>query len=263
MIATVIGATTATYCCGAGQGFRPTAEAIESSLTPRTRAVIINAPGNPTGTLAEPEELRRICALLDERGIPWVSDEIYDRFVYTSQPFCSPSNFSRKGIVLSGLSKSANMMGWRLGWLAAPVEAVAGLTAVHQSVCTCASTLAQAAALAVVEGLCGRGPALDVVERNVEVFGDRRRRALAALDALGLRRAPAEGAFYAFVDVRPHLREGEDDLALCMRMLEEQRVIAIPGQGFGEAGRGWVRLAYTTARVEDGVRRFGEALGLR
>ncbi len=261
MIAQAIGVGARTYACGAARGFRPRAEAIEAALGPKVRAVVISAPGNPTGALADPKDLEEICALLDARGVAWVSDEIYDRFTYEGQ-FCSPSAASQEGIVLSGLSKSANMMGWRLGWMAAPRRLAVGLTATHQIVNTCASTLAQAAAQVAVEGLCGRGPAVGAIEANVAIFKERRDRAVKALADLGLSHAPAEGAFYIFVDVRPHLRGGEDDLGLCMRMLQEVGLIAIPGQGFGEGGRGWVRLATTTGEVEEGVRRLGQGLGL-
>lgn len=259
MIAACVGARVRTYACGAAEGFAPSAEAIEAALTPQTRAVVVNSPGNPTGVVADPEQLEAIAALLRRRGIPYVSDEIYDRYVYTG-PFVSVSAFSDFGVVLSGLSKTANMMGWRLGWLLAPEASASTLTRIHQAVCTCASTLAQAAAQAAAQGLAAEsGEVKEAMARNVAIFAQRRLRALSALDAHGFSYAPNAGAFYLFVDVRDRLRDGEDDLGLCMRLLTEQKLIAIPGQGFGEAGRGWVRLAFTCAEVEEGVRRFAAA----
>lgn len=262
MIARCVGAEVRRYDCGPRHGFRPTAEAIARALGGRTRAVVLNSPGNPTGTVATPEDLEAIAALLDERGVPWVSDEIYDRYTYDGRPHASISAWSSRGVVLGGLSKTANMMGWRLGWMMAPAEAAPALTRVHQAVCTCAPTPAQAAAVAAARGLADGGPVAEAIAANVAVFAQRRDRAVAAVEALGLEHAPAQGAFYLLVDVRPHLPAGLDDLGLCMRMLQTQRLIAVPGQGFGPGGAGWVRLAYTSDAVEEGVARLGRDLGL-
>ncbi len=262
MIAACVGAGVRTYACGAEQGFAPTLEALEAAWGPKVKAVVINSPGNPTGTVASAEELEKIAGFLAERQVPYVSDEIYGRYTFDG-PFVSVSAFSDFGVVLSGLSKTANMMGWRLGWMLAPAASAPTLTRVHQAVCTCASTVSQAVAQAAAEGLAaGHGPVVDAVEANVAIFADRRRRVLGALAAHGLSHAPVQGAFYVFVDVRPWLKNGEDDLGLCMRMLDEQRLIAIPGQGFGPAGQGWVRLATTIDNVEEGVARLARALGI-
>ena len=163
--------------------------------------------------------------------------------------------------MLGGLSKSANLMGWRVGWVLAPTESAAALTAVHQAVCTCASSLSQLAAIPAVEAL-GGGEGAEEIAQNLDLFARRRRAVLDVLDAAGLRYAPARGAFYVWVHVAPHLQPGEDDLGLCMRLLAQQALIAIPGQGFGDAGQGWLRLAYTSAQAQEGAQRLARGLGL-
>lgn len=260
MIAQLLGLRALPYRCAAAEGYAPTAAAIADALTDDTSAVILNSPGNPTGAVASAGELARITALLEARGVPFVSDEIYDRYCWRG-PHASPGASSRQGVVISGLSKSANLMGWRLGWLLAPPGSAAPFIAVHQAVCTCASQLSQAAAEPVVLALAGQGDAAEI-HQNLAVFAQRRDRALAALARHGLTAAPADGAFYLWVHVADRLAPGEDDLAFCLRLLREQALIAIPGQGFGDAGRGFVRLAYTCAALEDGIDRLAAALAL-
>ncbi|MBH25019.1 MAG: hypothetical protein CMH57_11295 [Myxococcales bacterium] len=261
MIARCVGARVKTYALRPEEGFRPTAAALLEALTPDTRAVVLGSPANPTGAMIDPQELELITLALASAGVPWVSDEIYDRYTW-SGPIVSPGRFSDQGIVVSGLSKSAGVMGWRLGWLMVPAGQARIPTAVHQSVCSCASTLSQAGAVAAIDALMWQGQDAGFIDGVRALFRERRRRALDAVEGLGLSCAPADGAFYLFVDVRPHLKEGEDDVALCRRLASEEGVIVVPGQAFGEGGRGWVRLAYTCDAVEEGVARLGRGLGL-
>ena len=243
MIATVAGASVARYPCGETEGFRPTAKALEASITERTRAVVLNSPGNPTGAVMEDAE--GIADLLRSRAIPWVSDEIYDGFVWRGQHAGMPAD---AGFVLSGLSKTANLMGWRLGWVVMPDAWAPKLTAVHQSVATCASRLAQVAGIAALKG------AQDEIEANAATFRARRDRVRQLLAEAGLNHAPLDGAFYAFVKV------GGDDVALAYDLLK-RGVITIPGTGFGPGGAGWLRIAYTTTAFEAGLAAVLSALG--
>jgi aspartate/methionine/tyrosine aminotransferase len=261
MIARSVGAVARPYACGEAEGFGPTLAAVQAALTPKTAAVVFNSPSNPTGALADPRELEALCGLLDEAHIPWVSDEIYDRYTYEGARFVSPSAYSSRGLVLGGLSKSANMMGWRLGWIVAPPAQLRPLVSLHQVVCTCASSLTQAAAVAAVEAL-GGGEGAEQMQANLDIFAARRARALRALQELGLRPAASQGAFYLWLDLRERLRAGEDDLRFCLRVLNEQRLILIPGRAFGPQGEGWIRLAYTSEALEDGIARLGRALSI-
>lgn len=260
MIATVIGAEVHPYRLEARDGFRPTWSAIEASLRPETRTVVLNSPGNPTGASADPAELQRIASGLAERGLTWVSDEIYDRYVYDG-PFASLSRWSEAGIVVGGISKTANAMGWRCGWLVAPPSIATQVTAIHQTVCSCAPTPGQAAALATLRALAGDGPGLGELLANLQRFRTRRDRAVRVFVGLGLEVAPTDGAFYVFVHVDPWI-DDHDEVEFCRRLIREQELIAIPGRAFGHAGRGWIRLAYTSEDIEEGARRLGLALGV-
>ena len=259
MIARCIGAKVRHYPVSASNGFRPTASGIVSALTPKTRAVVLGSPANPTGVMIGAEEMESICLALGYHGVPYISDEIYDRYTW-SGPFVSPSRFSDHGVVVSGLSKSGGLMGWRLGWLVVPAASAQIPTAVHQSLCSCASTLSQAGALAALEILNEEGPDGQWLNDALKVFEDRRARALSCVSSLGLRHAPADGAFYLFVEVSPRLRSGEDDMTFCRRLASEHGVVMIPGQGFGDEGRGWVRIAYTCDAIEEGFERLEQGL---
>ncbi len=253
MIAQVLGLNVRTYRALAEDNFRFRAAAVEQALTPSTKVVVINTPNNPTGHVASASELEAVCDLLASRKVPWVSDEIYDHYTYTGA-FTSPSRFSSFGIVVSGLSKSANMMGWRLGWLIVPPQDAERFTFVHQTVCTCASTLAQRGAIAALEWIREGG-----FYPQLSVFRGRRRRLLSGLTALDIKCAPSEGAFYVFADLRDALG-GRDDVAFAMQMAQTPGLISVPGSGFGQEGRGFFRFAFTTVQIEDGLERLGQAL---
>lgn len=243
--------------------FRPTVKAIAAALTDQTRAVILASPSNPTGVITDLYELRSICDFLQGVKVPWVSDEVYDRYTY-NEVFASPSAFSREGIVVSGLSKSVNMMGWRLGWLIVPEEHGPAVTRVHQAVTTCASTISQAAAMEALDGLMERGSSASEITENLAKFWDRRDKVVSAVERLGLRHAPADGALYVWVEVASALeahKQDPSDLTLAWELVKHQGLIVVPGRAFGEGGVGWVRLSYACDRVDEGVRRFAKGLG--
>jgi aspartate aminotransferase len=234
MIGTLIGATVRRYECGVSVGFKPTVDAVADGLRERTRAVVINSPGNPSGAVVD--DVQGLACLLRERGVPWVSDEIYDAFVWGGEHQGFPQD---AGFVLGGLSKTASLMGWRVGWVVMPEAWAPKLTVVHQTVATCASRLAQ------VAGVAALSEAADEIADNVAVFRARSLRVGRLLEEAGVEHAPLEGALYAFV------RVGGDDVALAHRLLTEG-VVTIPGAGFGPGGVGWLRLAYTTDAYAQG-----------
>jgi aspartate/methionine/tyrosine aminotransferase len=228
---------------------------VERRLTRRTRAVILCTPSNPTGACIAPNDLCRLTALLRERGIPWLSDEIYADFTYDA-PFVSPAKFAPDGgLVVSGLSKALSMTGWRVGWVVGPPDIVARIVAVHQYIVTCAPRLSQHAALAAF-GPAGRAARRRYVERF------RARRALMGAELRripGIRFTPPHGAFYFFVDVREH----GSSLDLARRILERQRVITIPGEAFGDNGGGFLRISFAAdeAQIVEGIHRIADELG--
>jgi len=255
VIARLLGARGVAYPLRAGRGFGVDPDAVERCLTRRTRAVILCTPSNPTGACIAPGDLRALTALLGDRGIPWLSDEIYADFTYDA-PFVSPAEFAPEGgLVISGLSKALSMTGWRVGWVVGSPDIVARIVAAHQYVVSCAPTPSQRAALAAFAP-AGRAARLRYVERV------RARRAVMAEELRripGVRFALPDGAFYFFVDVREH----GSSLDLARRILERRRVITIPGEAFGENGGGFLRISFAAdeAQIVAGLRRIADELG--
>ena len=226
--------------------------AVEERLSDAARLVILNNPSNPTGSVHGEADLRALLSLLSQRQIGWVSDEIYEDYVWEGQ-FISALQASDdgEGIVLSGLSKSHHMMGWRLGWMVGPSETLRALTPLHQHLVTCAPLPAQQAA---VIALTNHDQAM---ARTRSEIGERRRQVLEALGDVDLGSPPhSAGAFYLFVDVRPWLSKFGTTRAMAERLLEEEDVMVIPGEGFGASGLGHLRLAYTI-----GGEQLSEGLG--
>jgi aspartate/methionine/tyrosine aminotransferase len=254
-VARLIGAVPVAYRLRPEHGFRLVAEDVERHLTERTGLVVLSAPSNPTGTCHPPAELERLVRLLGERGIPWLSDEVYIALTYGVE--CpSPMDFARDGgLVVSGLSKDLSMTGWRVGWIAGPREIVARATAVHQQVVTCAPSVSQRAALAA---FTNRGAALR--ERWLKRLHDRRSLMARELERLPLLRfTMPDGAFYFFVDVSAH----GDSLGIARRLLLRRKIITIPGEAFGSGGRGHLRLSFAASEADivRGLQSMGEELG--
>jgi aspartate aminotransferase len=255
VVARLLGASGVPFPLRPERAFRVDPDDVLSRITPRTRAVILCSPSNPTGAIDRAEDLERLAAGLAQRGVPWISDEIYAGFAYEG-PAPSIRAFSPEGgVVISGLSKDLSMTGWRVGWACGPASFIARVIAAHQYVVTCASSVSQAAALAAFSGdhERERGDYLDIF---------RRRRALMAEELSrigGIRFAMPDGAFYFFVDVSDH----GDATPIAMRLLETRKVVTIPGEAFGSNARGWLRLSYAAADADivTGVRALGEVLG--
>ncbi|MCU0521454.1 MAG: aminotransferase class I/II-fold pyridoxal phosphate-dependent enzyme [Anaerolineae bacterium] len=221
-------------------GFQVTAQAIEAAITPRTKALLLASPNNPTGTTIDRDELVRIAAVAAKHDLVVLSDEIYDRLVYGVEQVCFASlpGMRERTIVLQGFSKSYAMTGWRVGYLAAPAALAAEIRKLHQYLIMSAPTASQWAAL----------KALEVGDPFVELMRaeyDRRRRLIVdGLNSLGLTCVEPRGAFYAFPSIAC---TGMDDNAFAEGLLQEEQVAVIPGSVFGAAGTGFVRMSYATA----------------
>lgn len=236
-LATLAGGQVNTYALLPETRFRPTWAAIEAALTPETRLVMICSPGNPTGAVAEPEEYAKIGRELEARGIPFLADEIYEDIQGETHRHETMYKVTQRGFVTAGLSKSHALAGWRLGWLISPPDVQAEITALHQYFVTSApSPLMEAATLAFSEE--GRAAAKQIEADLIE----RRRLAIALFEPLGFEICAGDGAFYLFVR---HQLSG-DDLDFTMKLMLEGKVIMIPGQAFGPAGKGFVRISYAS-----------------
>jgi aspartate/methionine/tyrosine aminotransferase len=199
-LARLVGAEPVPYALRPEQQFRLVAEDVERRLTDRTGLVILCAPSNPTGACHPRGELAKLVQLLGERGIGWLSDEVYGELTY-GEPCPSPAEIAPDGgVVVAGLSKELSMTGWRIGWLLGPREIVARATAAHQYLVTCAPSISQFAALEAL-GERGRAESRRWLDRL------RERRALMATELAripGVRYAMPDGGFYFFVDVSAH-----------------------------------------------------------
>ena len=222
--------------------FRVTAAAIEAALTPRTKAIFLGYPNNPTGAVLDRGELAGIAGIAERHDLLVYSDEIYDRLVYGEHAhtaFSSLPGMRERTVLLGGFSKSYAMTGWRIGYVAAPAELMAGIAKVHQYGIMCAPTPAQFAAIA----------ALRIGDPHVEEMRaeyDRRRRFMTdRFNEIGLRCFEPMGAFYCFPQVGE--ATGLDETAFAERLLHEERVGVVPGTAFGPSGAGHVRVCYAAA----------------
>lgn len=229
---------------------------ILSRVTSSTRLILLNSPGNPTGAVYRPGPMLDLLRELAARGVGWVSDEIYEDYVYegTHVSPASDPELARCGLRLSGLSKSHHMMGWRLGWLTGPASMIEALKPLHQHMVTSASTLIQQA------GIASLAHHEEIVTHALEVFRARRDLAYERVMKIdGLRCEKPGGAFYIWVNVR-NLLEGHEQggLGFAMDLLKQEDVVIIPGSGFGARGEEYIRLAYTIdeARLSEALDRL-------
>ncbi len=236
--------------------FRVTAEMIRAAVTPRTKAIFLGYPNNPTGAALDRPELEAIARVADEHDLLVYSDEIYDRLVYGAHEhtaFSALPGMRDRTVLLGGFSKSYAMTGWRIGYVAAPAELMAGIAKVHQYGIMCAPTAAQFAA---IEALRSGEAALQ--EMRAE-YDRRRRYTTDRFNEIGLACFEPMGAFYCFPQVSN--ATGLDETTFAERLLEEERVGVVPGTAFGPSGAGHVRVCYATAFEEiveamDRIERF-------
>ena len=231
--------------------FQVTAEAIERKITPRTKALLIGYPNNPTGAVMTRENLIQIGQLAEQHDLLVISDEIYDRLVYGRAHVCFAAlpGMRERTITLGGFSKNYAMTGWRLGYAAAPAGLLAAMRKVHQYTIMSAPTTAQAAG---VQALASGDP---FVEQMVSEYDRRRRLLVGGLNTLGLDCFDPGGAFYACPSVE---RSGRDDSLFAESLLQEEEVAVVPGSAFGPSGAGYVRMAYATAyeKIEEALHRM-------
>lgn len=239
----------------AARGFQPDPDQIAARITPRTKLVITNSPGNPTGTLYSDAVQRRIARLAVEHDLYVISDEIYARIVYdrAARSMRSYPGMAERTVIIDGFSKSFAMTGWRLGYAVAPPPLVEALDLLAVNSYTCVAEFTQHAA---IEALRDRGAA---TPRMVAEFARRRDQFIRDLDAVpGFRCQMPEGAFYAWVDVAGTGLSADE---VCRLLLEDVGVAAIPGGGFGAAGRDFIRFSFasSTATLADAVDRIRRA----
>jgi aspartate/methionine/tyrosine aminotransferase len=256
-IARLIGAEAVGYPITRETGLVARAAEIERRITPRTRAIVLNSPSNPFGTIDEEADLRAIAALADRHGLVLISDEIYRDIAYGERPV-SIATMSDRVLFVCGLSKSCAMTGMRIGYLIGPESFVTPASLSHQLMVTCAATWSQLAAIEIF-----REP--DHLRRHLPYYEEARRAVIGASAALPAtaKLHVGEGAFYAIVDVEAYA--AGDPMKLALELVAEEDVIVVPGNAFGPGGDWFWRLSYASGAeaAAEGVRRIGRFLGRR
>jgi len=228
-------------------------DSFRRALTPKTKAVVCISPSNPTGRALSKTDLAGIAEALRDHDAYLISDEIYRELYYGDERPESASEFHERTIVISGLSKSMSMTGWRLGWVAGDATVIQSMLVLHGYVTTCASAVSQKAALAAwsEEAEAARAGFR-------KTFKARRDHLLGLIDTeLGLRAVSPDGAFYTMVDVSKHGTSMEVAEALL-----QERVITVPGSAFGSQSEGFLRVSFCAEldALTEGVSRIKRAL---
>jgi len=227
--------------------------AVEAAVTPRTKALFLGYPSNPSGAVLPDAVQDELAAIAERHDLLVYSDEIYDRLAYGSyrhRAFSALPGMRERTILMGGFSKAYAMTGWRVGYVAAPKGILEGIVKVHQYGIMSAPTVAQDAALVAL-----RDGEADV-ERMLAEYDRRRRLLVDGLNALGLETFEPRGAFYAFPRI---VSTGLTDEVFTECLLTEERVAVVPGSAFGPSGAGHVRMCYATSyeQLEEALRRIG------
>ena len=245
------------------EGFKLSPERLQAAITPKTRAVIINSPSNPTGAAYSEDELRALAEVVVKNRILLISDEIYEHIIYDGFVQLSPAELSPEikahCIILNGVSKSYSMTGWRIGFTAGPAPLIAAMTKIQSQSTSNPTSISQMAAIEAYNG------PQDYVVNVLTDFGERRAFIIKALNEIpGVSCFNPQGAFYAFPNVEDLLGKScngkkiDSSLTLCEVLLDEAKIAAVPGEAFGAPG--YMRLSYATSmeNIIKGIKRLEE-----
>ncbi|PQV42172.1 aminotransferase [Methanohalophilus euhalobius] len=221
--------------------FKLTSENLKKAITPKTKAILLNYPNNPTGAVMDKKELEPIADIVEEHDIMVISDEVYERMTYDTQHTCFASldGMRQRTIVLNGFSKAYSMTGFRMAYALAPEPVLAAMMRIHQYSMLCAPITAQVGAIEALKN------GEEEVEKMVNEYNRRRRLIVKGFNNIGLDCFNPGGAFYAFPSVAS---TGLTSEQFAERLLEQQQVVTIPGDVFGRAGNGYLRCAYAASR---------------
>lgn len=240
--------------------FRLSADAIKAAITPKTKAILLAFPTNPTGAIMEKSDLEAIADVVRGTNIIVVTDEIYAELTFNGKhhvSFASLPGMRERTILLNGFSKAFSMTGWRLGYAAGPEELIAAMRKVHQLTMLCAPTPAQWAGVVALED--GFQDDFADTRYMIDQYESRRRYIIDAFNAMGLDCNEPEGAFYVFPSIKS---TGLTSEQFCDGLLASQKVVTVPGSAFGAAGEGHIRCCYATSKehIEQAMQRVGAYL---
>ncbi len=236
--------------------FKLTPEELAEVISPKTKALILPYPCNPTGAIMEREDLEKIAQVLLERDIIVISDEIYAELTFGGKKHVSISSLpemKERCVLINGFSKTFSMTGWRLGYACGPAELIKEITKIHQYAIMCAPTTSQYAAIEALRS-CD-----EAVEEMRDEYDARRKIIVKGFNSLGLDCREPKGAFYAFPCIKSTGLSSEE---FCERLLYSKKVAVVPGNAFGDSGEGFVRASYCYSidHIKEALERIGEFL---
>lgn len=240
----------------AENNFVLTPEQLTEKITPKTKALILPYPGNPTGAIMKREDLEKIEPVIEKHNLLVISDEIYAELTYSGSRHTSIAEIEgmkERTVIISGFSKTYSMTGWRLGYAVGPEPIIKLMTKIHQFAIMSAPTTSQYAAIEALKN------GDDDIKNMVEEYDMRRRLIVDGFRKIGLECFEPLGAFYVFPSIRSSGLTSEE---FCERLLYSKSVALVPGSAFGECGEGFVRASYcySTEHIKEALRRVGEFL---
>jgi aspartate aminotransferase len=250
----------------AAEGYAPDPKELRKALTPRTRAVVINSPSNPTGAVLSKDALARIAEVISGHDCLVVTDDIYEKLLYTGTPFVNLANvapeLAPRVVTVNGFSKAFSMTGWRLGYTAGPKDLIGAMQMIQDQSTSNATSIVQKAGVAALNG-----PMEPIETMRVE-FQARRDLIVKGLnDISGIHCRPPDGAFYVFPNVEALIgkrykgKQVNGSVHLSELLLEDFKLAAVPGEPFG--AEGYLRFSFATARttIEKGLGRLRDFVG--
>jgi len=237
--------------------FHPDLKELKNCVTSKTKAILLNSPSNPTGAAFKKEELLVIAEIAKEKDLFVISDELYEDIVYDGREHISIASLpgmKERTISIFGFSKSYAMTGWRLAYLAAPLNLVKEIAKLLQNTSVCANSVAQRAGQAAIQG------SQDCVKEMFTAYNERRNVLAKGLNEIqGLSCHAPEGTFYAFANIK---ETGMNSDKLAIYLLEEYGVVTVPGTAFGAQGEGYIRLSFATSLedIKEGIRRIKKGI---
>jgi len=251
------GGTPVNFTLRGENNFHPDLEELKNCVTSKTKAILLNSPSNPTGAAFSEDELSAIAQLAQEKNLIVISDELYEDIVYDGREHFSIASLpgmKERTISIFGFSKSYAMTGWRLAYLATEANLVKEMAKLLQNTAVCANSVAQRAGLAAIQG------SQDCIKEMFTAYNERRNVLAKGLNEIqGLSCYAPEGTFYAFVNIKETGMASEE---LSMYLLEECKVVTVPGTAFGRQGEGYIRLSFATSldMVKEGIARIKKGI---
>lgn len=252
-----LGAVPVSYSLHEETGFQMNLQEIKEKITPKTKAIVLVTPNNPTGGVLEKDVLQDVAAIAQKNNLFVISDEIYERLIYDKAVHISIASLpgmKERTFTLNGMSKAYSMTGWRIGYVAAPEAYIQAINKFHQHNTTCAPSFVQDAAVAALHD------EQDEVQRMVAEYERRRNYAVQAINAIpGLHCTCPKGAFYIFINCKALGKSSEE---LASYLLDTAHIALVPGNVFGTGGEGYLRMSFANSyeHIVEGCSRLADAV---